>query len=162
MWNGTECYKRETLYEEVWAQPLLEVARHYGVSDVAIAKTCRKMHIPLPGRGYWSKVQNGRTLKREPLPPYDTCPVVRKMSRQPKVPEAPKKSIEERLVPEAFVLEDELIQKEAPPEMKIIYRPDVKLTIPYVHNTERKLNDSLSKKPCLRFKTGPAINPGYR
>jgi len=50
MWNGIDYYKRETLYEEVWSQPLLEVARHYGVSDVAIAKTCRKMHIPLPGR----------------------------------------------------------------------------------------------------------------
>lgn len=157
MWNGIDYYKRETLYEEVWSQPLLEVARHYGVSDVAIAKTCRKMHIPLPGRGYWSKVQNGQTVRKESLPPFDTCPVVRRMSKKPKAPEAPKKSIEERLVPEAFVLEDELIQKEALPEMKIIYRPDVKLTNRYVLNTERKLNDSLRKKPG-HFERGRCIS----
>lgn len=157
MWNGTDYYKRETLYEEVWADPVLVVAKRYGVSDKAIAKTCQKMHIPVPGRGYWSKVQSGQTLEREPLPPFDTCPVVRRMSRQPRASEAPKKTMEERLVPEAFVLEDELIQKEALPEMKIIYRPDVKLTNRYVLNTERKLNDSLRKKPG-HFERGRCIS----
>ena len=71
MWNGTDYYNRETLYDQVWAEPLLEVAKRYGVSDVAIAKTCRKMHIPLPGRGYWSKIQSGLKMKKEPLPPFE-------------------------------------------------------------------------------------------
>ncbi|MFA7127203.1 MAG: hypothetical protein WC182_06610 [Bacilli bacterium] len=157
MWNGTDYYNRETLYEQVWAEPLLEVAKRYGVSDVAIAKTCRKMHIPLPGRGYWSKIQSGLKMKKVPLPPFDKCPVVRRMSRQPKAPEAPKKSIAERLVPEAFILEQEILQKEAQAEMKIVYRADVKLTNPYVLNTERKLQDSLRKKPG-HFERGRCIS----
>ena len=28
-------YKRDELYEEVWAKPVREVAKAYGVSDVA-------------------------------------------------------------------------------------------------------------------------------
>ena len=62
-------FNREKLYDEVWAEPMLKVAPRYGVSDVALAKTCRKLKIPLPGRGYWAKLAAGQTgLPRPPLP----------------------------------------------------------------------------------------------
>jgi hypothetical protein len=32
-----------------------QLAKRYGVSDVAIHKHCRKMGIALPGRDYWAK-----------------------------------------------------------------------------------------------------------
>lgn len=35
-----------------------------GVSDVALAKRCKRMKVPLPGRGYWAK-KKGRRLSRE-------------------------------------------------------------------------------------------------
>jgi hypothetical protein len=60
-------YSRETLYDEVWSEPIQKVARRYGVSDVALAKTCRKLKIPLPGRGYWAKKTAGKPV--EPRPP---------------------------------------------------------------------------------------------
>lgn len=63
-------YDREKLYTEVWSQPILDVARKYGVSDVAIGKTCKRLQIPLPGRGYWAKVSAGKNVpKRPPLLP---------------------------------------------------------------------------------------------
>ena len=46
-------YDREVLYSEVWAEPVRIVAERYDVSDVALAKACRKLAVPLPGRGYW-------------------------------------------------------------------------------------------------------------
>lgn len=62
-------YNREKLYEEVWAEPMLKVAARYGVSDVALAKTCRKFRVPVPGRGYWAKKAAGKNVKaRPPLP----------------------------------------------------------------------------------------------
>ena len=61
-------YNREKLYEEVWSEPVMKVAERYGVSGVAIAKTCKKMHIPVPGRRYWNKVQSGQKLEKTPLP----------------------------------------------------------------------------------------------
>jgi hypothetical protein len=55
---------RQKLYDEVWSDPVSIVAQRYGLSDVGLAKICRKLRIPLPGRGYWAKVKVG---KKEPV-----------------------------------------------------------------------------------------------
>jgi len=34
---------REELYEQVWTVPMQRLAERYGISDVALAKTCRKL-----------------------------------------------------------------------------------------------------------------------
>src|ERR1039457_4988169 len=46
-------YNRDDLYKKVWAQPMRTLAKEFGVSDVALAKTCKKLFVPVPGRGYW-------------------------------------------------------------------------------------------------------------
>jgi hypothetical protein len=60
---------RRHLYEKVWSQPMTTVAHEYGISDVALAKICRKLDIPYPGRGYWRRKQTGKIVKQLPLPP---------------------------------------------------------------------------------------------
>src|SRR5688572_24915658 len=45
---------REDLYILVWSEPMVKVAARLAVSDVAVAKACRRNKIPLPGRGYWA------------------------------------------------------------------------------------------------------------
>lgn len=67
--SGRRKYNREQLYEEVWAEPMLKVALRYGVSDVALAKTCRILNIPLPGRGYWAKKAAGKPVPQRPQLP---------------------------------------------------------------------------------------------
>ncbi|GFE79270.1 hypothetical protein GCM10011487_12700 [Steroidobacter agaridevorans] len=62
-------FKRETLYELVWTAPVSEVAKRIGVSDVALAKLCRRAAIPLPYRGYWARVESGQPIGADPLPP---------------------------------------------------------------------------------------------
>ena len=44
------------------------LAKKYGISDVGLAKVCRKLTIPLPGRGYWAKKQAGQKVTHAPLP----------------------------------------------------------------------------------------------
>lgn len=61
-------YDREKLYEEVWAKPVVDVAAQYGVSDVAIHKICKSLNVPVPPRGYWSKIRAGAKPKKTPLP----------------------------------------------------------------------------------------------
>ncbi|MDA8227754.1 MAG: hypothetical protein M0T74_08685 [Desulfitobacterium hafniense] len=61
-------YNREKLYEEVWAKPVVDVAAQYGVSDVAIHKICKSLNVPVPPRGYWSKIRAGAKPKKAPLP----------------------------------------------------------------------------------------------
>jgi hypothetical protein len=73
MGEHTETYEREKLYEEVWKEPVLVVAKRYGVSNVALAKNCRALAVPLPPRGYWAKIRAGRKAPpRPPLPPYES------------------------------------------------------------------------------------------
>ena len=47
---------REDLYALVWSEPMVKVARRFGISDVGLAKACRRHKIPLPGRAYWACV----------------------------------------------------------------------------------------------------------
>jgi hypothetical protein len=62
-------YNREDLYEQVWTVPMTKLTKQYEVSDVALAKICRKLSIPLPGRGYWAKKDAKRPVgPRPPLP----------------------------------------------------------------------------------------------
>lgn len=56
----TVTFTREELFQRVWAEPLLRLAVDIGVSDVGLAKACRRAEIPLPGRGYWAKSGNHR------------------------------------------------------------------------------------------------------
>jgi hypothetical protein len=61
-------YEREKLYAEVWEEPMLAVAARYGVSSVALAKTCRKLGVPTPPRGYWALKAAGRAAVKPRLP----------------------------------------------------------------------------------------------
>ena len=88
-----ETRKREELYRDVWREPMLQLAKKYGVSDVMLAKVCRKLHIPAPGRGYWARKASGQKLSVEPLPELKDVPVIQRFklpepeSREPKIPE---------------------------------------------------------------------------
>jgi hypothetical protein len=50
---------RDELYERVWAEPMHTLAPRFGISDVALKKTCTRMWVPTPGRGYWAKRNAG-------------------------------------------------------------------------------------------------------
>lgn len=134
-----EYYDRDRLYQEVWIEPMVKVAKRYGISNVAIAKTCRKMRIPLPGRGYWNKVYSGHTMPKTPLPEYDDCPKIRRT-----VISSPSEQVEtveiERSAPEAFALEKLLLEKESDLKLKITFNPKVKLTHNYVLRTRDELD----------------------
>jgi hypothetical protein len=58
---------REKLYQEVWQTPISQLASKYGLSDVGLAKVCKRMDIPLPPRGYWQKRRYGHEVTRSRL-----------------------------------------------------------------------------------------------
>jgi hypothetical protein len=60
---------RDQLYAEVWSEAMTKVSRRHGISDVALAKICRRMDIPVPERGYWARVAAGQKLSQPSLPP---------------------------------------------------------------------------------------------
>lgn len=58
----------EELYQLVWEKPMQALAQEFGISDVGLAKICKRNNIPRPERGYWAKLYSGRKIKTPPLP----------------------------------------------------------------------------------------------
>lgn len=62
---------RAELYNQVWEIPMMNLAKQYGLSDVGLAKICKKHNIPRPPRGYWMKLEAGMEPRKIPLPHGD-------------------------------------------------------------------------------------------
>jgi hypothetical protein len=60
---------RNELFEKVWTTPISKLAVEYGLSDVGLAKICKRMEIPRPARGYWQKLEGGKAPSRPKLKP---------------------------------------------------------------------------------------------
>jgi hypothetical protein len=58
---------REELHQLVWSKPSRTLAREFGLSDVGLAKICRKLGVKKPPRGFWAKVVSGMRIKKPPL-----------------------------------------------------------------------------------------------
>jgi hypothetical protein len=63
---------RQQLYEMIWKEPTRTVAARLGISDVGLAKVCRKHHIPRPWRGYWREKETGHKPRQPKLLPWPT------------------------------------------------------------------------------------------
>lgn len=61
-------FTRQELYDLVWSEPLIRIAKKYNISDNGLRKICKKMDIPLPDNGYWQKVNYNKPVNRKKLP----------------------------------------------------------------------------------------------
>lgn len=59
---------REELYALVWSEPMRTLAERFAISDVGLAKTCKRLNVPVPGLGYWRRKETGHPVRRTPLP----------------------------------------------------------------------------------------------
>src|SRR5271154_6494778 len=72
--TGDEPLTREALYSLAWSEPMIQVAKRFGVSSSYMARICIRMNIPRPGLGYWAKLAFGKAPPRLALPdarPWD-------------------------------------------------------------------------------------------
>ena len=61
-------FTRKELYDLVWSEPLIQLAKKYKISDNGLRKICIRMNIPLPNSGHWQKIQNGYKVQVHILP----------------------------------------------------------------------------------------------
>src|SRR5579884_879533 len=66
--DATQSVDRETLYQEVWTQPMTKVAARHGVSSSFLARVCARLNVPRPPRGYWAQLEVGRAPTKPDLP----------------------------------------------------------------------------------------------
>ena len=62
-------YSRKELYDLIWSTPASKLSARFGISNVAIAKRCKRQNVPRPSRGYWAKLAAGQKPAKVPLPP---------------------------------------------------------------------------------------------
>lgn len=62
-------FTRQELHDLVWSEPIVKLAKRLGLSDVGLAKACRRADVPRPGRGYWARLAAGRRVVKAVLPP---------------------------------------------------------------------------------------------
>lgn len=58
---------RKELYELVWSEPMKNLSVRFGISDVALKKTCARAAIPTPDRSYWAKREAGKSTPQQTL-----------------------------------------------------------------------------------------------
>jgi hypothetical protein len=95
MYTDEQYWNREELFEAVWSTPMRKLAQRYGISDVGLAKVCRKLSIPLPGLGYWAKIAAGHQVRKATLTPVMEEVRLRKPDLRPDLPK-PAKSFSEQ------------------------------------------------------------------
>ncbi|MBO9695200.1 MAG: hypothetical protein J7499_03295 [Sphingopyxis sp.] len=60
---------RQQIYDLVWQQPMIHVAKGLGLSDQGLAKLCKREQIPRPPQGHWNKLAAGKPVgPKPPLP----------------------------------------------------------------------------------------------
>jgi hypothetical protein len=62
-------FTRKELFDLVWSAPTRTIAKQLGISDVGLAKVCRRADLLLPPRGYWAKLAAGKRVTKPQMPP---------------------------------------------------------------------------------------------
>jgi len=65
--------EKEELEKLIWEKPTTEIAEMFNVSDVAVAKRCKKFGIQKPPRGYWTQFKEP---KLENLKKFDPAEMI--------------------------------------------------------------------------------------
>ena len=58
--GNTVTVRRKELYRRLWTEPVSKLSKEYGLSDVGLAKICRKHEVPRPPRGFWARRAAGQ------------------------------------------------------------------------------------------------------
>jgi hypothetical protein len=132
---------REELFKKVWERPAQEVAAELGVSGVALGKTCRRMGVPVPGRGYWARRAAGENLRTPSLPEpragdrrmYSARRWVDPLSGEPDA------SDRTTTKPAAVVVPDELVDPHSL----------VKASLPFLRQAKELREGLLTRESCL-------------
>jgi hypothetical protein len=59
---------RRRLFDLVWAKPMRQLAREFGVPSKYLAEMCDRHDIPRPKPGHWQKLAYGKKLQMAELP----------------------------------------------------------------------------------------------
>jgi len=62
-------FTREKLHSHVWSKPISGLEKELNLSNWDIKQWCKKLEVPLPPVGHWTRLQFGKPVEQIPLPP---------------------------------------------------------------------------------------------
>jgi hypothetical protein len=153
--DGSATFAREELYQKVWAKPIRHLAKELGLSDVGLAKICKKHKIPRPPVGYWAKRQHGKKVRRTPLPAVKD-PAFEEVKIRPNVEDDV-----DNLRPKI----QQGIRAESLPENVIVVRDELVDPLPIVEKTAKSLHSAKADewgrvKPRAKTALNVSVTPG--
>jgi len=146
---------REQLFELVWQKPMSRLAGEFGLSDVGLAKTCKKFKIPIPGRGHWAKVSAGRVPPRPklPKPPKDGPDRISFSHRPAKATPDERPPIASPVVPKELIEPDPLVAITAERLEKASQFTRGYIDLPLTKCLDIRVSPSSSERAVLIFDT---------
>jgi len=66
--NSQKNISRKELYLLIWKTPITTISEKHNIPDTIIRNICKKLEIPTPSSGYWSKLKFKKTVEIPPLP----------------------------------------------------------------------------------------------
>jgi hypothetical protein len=137
---------RMQLYEQVWTEPVMSLAKRYGLSDRGLGKLCARYDIPVPPRGYWARKRVGQRIKRPPLPTENSQLGEIRFFKQPRVEQT-----EEVPDPPGIAFERQ-------PENEIVVSDHVRLKHPLVVKTKDLLQGAHCDQRGIYFAVPEALS----
>jgi hypothetical protein len=132
-------YTRQELYDLVWNQSLTKLAPKFHIEPHGLKEICVENEIPLPTRGYWSKVRFNKKVVKPTLPKIE--------SEHPKInldPTQQHKKFRTDYHKRAFELEQNKNLKFKVPKRITSYHP-------IVRNTKKLLDKIDDSKGKIQF-----------
>ena len=71
--NIKEILTRQQLYDLVWANTIVALAKKYAIKEKDLRNVLTRMNIPIPDNGHWIKIQFGKNVQVKPLPDDANC-----------------------------------------------------------------------------------------
>lgn len=158
--------KRSELHALVWEKPMTKAAAELGISDVGLAKACRRNGVPAPPRGHWAKLAAGKASPKIPLPRSDKDTVIQLQVIDPRTKQEVFGKQQERKVlleikAKSLAKEQETVSKPATRS-----HPLVKATRAYVATIPRLQRQydrlPLSERWASRVVHPPIVDKGRR
>ncbi len=130
---------RTELYQMIWKDPMTKVAPQFGLSDVGLAKACKRYNIPRPPVGYWAQKQFGKQPPQTPLPAAsENQQLIEFIAAEQAKPADKKTTKNERVQDEQLKA---LIEHEVQEENRILVPEQVSKYHPFVQQTKEAFAD---------------------
>jgi len=144
---------RRELYEQVWTEPMSTLAKRYCISDVGLAKICKRNGIPRPGRGYWARIQAKQRVQRKPLPHRDIKSVIQIQANPHNIHNPEMKEIFTKVIPAMAQLDKRI----AVPENLRNPHPLVKRSAEILKSSEPDVRGIIepNEEGCLDIRVSP-------